>query len=66
MLSENDDVTRLQDHSIVISKMAERRLELASLLIAMIFSLLTLLEAHLILLRRHYNFSRREQNIRFL
>ena len=36
---------------------------MVSLLIAVIFSLLTLLEAHLTLLRQIFDFSRREQNI---
>ena len=36
---------------------------MASLLIAVIFSLFTLLEAHLTLLRQLFDFSRREQNI---
>ena len=36
---------------------------MVSLLIAVIFSLLTLLEAHLTLLRKIFDFSRREQNI---
>ena len=36
---------------------------MVSLLIAGIFSLLTLLEAHLTLLRKIFDFSRREQNI---
>ena len=36
---------------------------MASLLIAMIFSLLTLLETHLTLLRQLFDFSRKEQNI---
>ena len=36
---------------------------MVSLLIAVIFSLLTLLEAHLTLLRQLFDFSRREQTI---
>ena len=36
---------------------------MVSLLISVIFSLLTLLEAHLTLLRQLFDFSRREQNI---
>ena len=36
---------------------------MASLLIAVSFSILTLLEAHLTLLRQLFDFSRREENI---
>ena len=43
--------------------MADGRFQMVSLLIAVIFSLLTLLEAHLTLLRQLFDFSRREQNI---
>ena len=40
--------------------------QLASLLIAVNFSLLTLFEAHLTLLRLLFDFSRREQDIIFI
>ena len=43
--------------------MADRRYHVASLLIGMISSLLTLLQVHLTLLRRHLDFTRREQDI---
>ena len=43
--------------------MADSRFQMVSLLIAVIFSLLTLLEARLTLLRQLFDFSRREQNI---
>ena len=46
-----------------VYKIADRRFQMVSLLIAVIFSLLTLLEAHLTLLRQIFHFSRREQNI---
>ena len=48
MLSENDDVTTTTPYKIADS---------------VIFSLLALLEAHLTLLRRLFDFSRREQDI---
>ena len=43
--------------------MADRRLQVTCLFITVIFSLLTLLEAHLTLLRKLFDFSRREKNI---
>ena len=46
-----------------VYKIADRRFQMVSLLIAVIFSLLTLLEAHLTLLWKIFDFSRREQNI---
>ena len=70
MLSENDDVTTttlpgcrplnreyIQDSGQTLSG------GLDSLLIAVIFSLLTLLKAHLTVLRLLFDFSRREQDI---
>ena len=67
MLSENGDVikdtTRRQTTRPCVSKMADRRYHVASLLIGMTYSLLTLLQAHLTQLRRHLHFTRRKQDI---
>ena len=52
-----------EDHSTAVYKIADRRFQMASLLIAVFFSLLTLLEAFLTLLRQPIDFSKREQNI---
>ena len=64
MLSENDDVTtnELTTSTVSIQDSGQTLPRVASLLIAVIFSLLTLLKAHLTLLRL-FDFSRREQNI---
>ena len=43
--------------------MVDRLFQVASLFIAMISSLLTLLEVHLMLLRRHFEFLRRKHDI---
>ena len=68
MLSENDDVNTTtplgrQTTQPRVSKIADRRFPVATLLITVIFSLLTLLKAHLTMLRIRFDFSRREQDI---
>ena len=61
ILSENDDVTTATPSTTqpCVYKIADRRFLMVSLLIVVIFSLLTLLEAHLTLLRQLFDFSRR-------
>ena len=62
MLSENGDVIKI-DTTGRQTKMADRHYHVASLLIGMTFSLLTLLQAYLTQLRRHFDFIRRKQDI---
>ena len=59
ILSENDDVTITTPPGC----RPDRRFLVASLLIAVTFSLLTLLKTHLTVLRLLFNFSRKEQDI---
>ena len=67
-MSENGDVIKIDTTGCHItrpgvSKMAGRRYHVASLLIGMISSLLTLSQAHLTQLRRYLDFTRRKQDI---
>ena len=68
MLSENGDVIKIdttgcQTTRPWVSKMVGRRYHVASLLIGMISSLLTLSQAHLTQLRRHLDFTSWKQDI---
>ena len=57
------DTTGRQTTRPWVSKMADKRYHVASLLIGMTSSLLTLLQAHLTQLRRHIDFTKRKQDI---
>ena len=59
-----NNTTWLQTTQPWVSKIVDRRFQMASSLFAVIFSLFTLLEAHLTMLRQLSDFSRRKQNIK--
>ena len=59
----HNNMTGLQTTQPCVSKMADRRFQLVSLLIAVTFSLLTFLETNLTLLRLLFDFPRREHDI---
>ena len=68
MLSENGDVIKIdttgcQTTRPRVTKMAGKCYHVASILIGMIFSLLTLSQAHLTKLTRHLDFTRKKQDI---